>query len=66
MYPYSCYAYSIVYICKYCVCPHGAYGLPDVGIKVYIYHVTHIPVIRTLRYFILIPPLYKLYLLAGI
>ena len=37
MYPYSCYACSIVYICKYCVCPHGAYGLLDVGIKVSIY-----------------------------
>ena len=26
MYPYSCYACSIVYICKYCVCPHGLTG----------------------------------------
>ena len=34
MYQYSCYACSIVYICKYCVCPHGPYGLLDVGIKV--------------------------------
>ena len=25
---------SIVYICKYCVCPHGPYGLLDIGIKV--------------------------------
>ena len=37
MYPYSCYASSIVYICKYCVCPHGPYDLLDVGIKVSIY-----------------------------
>ena len=37
MYQYSCYACSIVYICKYCVCPHGPYGLLDVGIKVSIY-----------------------------
>ena len=37
MYPYSCYACSIVYMCKYCVCPHGLYGLLDVGIKVSIY-----------------------------
>jgi len=37
MYPYSCYTCSIVYICKYCVCPHGPYGLLDVGIKVSIY-----------------------------
>ena len=36
MYPYSCYACSILYICKYCVCSHGPYGLLDVGIKVYI------------------------------
>ena len=28
---------SIVYICKYCVCPYGPYGLLDVGIKVSIY-----------------------------
>ena len=34
MYPYSCYACSIVYICKYCVCPHGPYGLLDVGIYI--------------------------------
>ena len=37
MFQYSCYACSIVYICKYCVCPHGPYGLLDVGIKVSIY-----------------------------
>jgi len=37
MYPYSCYTCAIVYICKYCVCPHGLYGLLDVGIKVSIY-----------------------------
>ena len=34
MYLYSCYACSIVDICKYCVCPQGPYGLLDVGIKV--------------------------------
>ena len=37
MYPYSCYACFVVYICKYCVCPHWPYGLPDVRIKVSIY-----------------------------
>ena len=37
MYQYPCYVCSIVYICKYCVCPHRPYGLLDVGIKVSIY-----------------------------
>ena len=28
---------SIVYICKYCVCPHGPYGLLDFEIKLSYY-----------------------------
>ena len=29
------YVWSIVYICKYCVCPNGPYGLLDFEIKLY-------------------------------
>ena len=42
VYQYSCYSCSIVYICKYCVCPHGPYGLLDVGIKVSMYIIIQI------------------------
>ena len=31
------YVCSILYICKYCVCPHGPYGLLDFEIKLFIY-----------------------------
>jgi len=30
------YVCSIVYMCKYCVCPHGPYGLLDFEIKLYL------------------------------
>ena len=30
------YVCSIVYICKYCVCLHGLYGLLDFEIKLYL------------------------------
>ena len=29
------YVCSVVYICKYCVCPHVPYGLLDFEIKLY-------------------------------